>query len=76
MLGSEGGLALRTGSGRLDDLVLTITGHEDVAKDPDAELGDEARPVRIRKSLDGKARYVFDGKQYRLSEGENTIPGI
>lgn len=64
------------GSAAYDDLVLTITGHEDVAKDHDAEAGDEAKPVRIRKSLDGKARYVFDGKQYRLSEGENTIPGF
>lgn len=64
------------GAAVYDDLVLTITGHEDSAKDHDAELGDEAKPVRIRKSLDGKARYVFDGKQYRLSEGENTIPGI
>lgn len=64
------------GAAAYDDLVLTIIGHEDVAKDHDAEAGDEAKPVRIRKSLDGKARYVFDGKQYRLSEGENTIPGV
>jgi len=65
------------GSAVYDDLVLTITGHEDVAKDHDSEVESEDKPVaRTRKPLDGMARYVFDGKQYRLSEGENTIPGI
>jgi predicted small lipoprotein YifL len=65
------------GSAVYDDLVLTITGHEDVAKDHDAETGGDDKPVaRVRKPIHGKARYVFDGKQYRLSEGENTIPGI
>lgn len=65
------------GAAVYDDLVLTITGHEDVAKDHDEEMVDGDKPIaRIRKPLDGKARYVFDGRQYRLSEGENTIPGI
>lgn len=64
------------GSAVYDDLVLTIAGHQDVAKEPDAEI-DEGKPVaRVRQPLNGKARYVFDGRQYRLSEGENTIPGV
>jgi hypothetical protein len=64
------------GSAIYDDLVLTIAGHEDVAKDHEAEIEDDKPVARVRKALNGKARYVFDGKQYRLSEGENTIPGV
>ena len=64
------------GSAVYDDLVLTIAGHEDVVKDHEAEIDDDKPVARVRRPLNGKARYVFDGNQYRLSEGENTIPGV
>lgn len=60
-----------------DDLVLTITGYENNAKHPEVEPKDEDEAIeRVRKSLDATVRYVYDGKQYQLREGKNTIPGI
>jgi hypothetical protein len=54
-----------------DDLVLRFIGHEEDKADgaPEAE-------ARVRRELNGTARYKFDGGRYVLVEGKNIVPGV
>jgi hypothetical protein len=56
-----------------DDLLVDFSGE----KSERAENAD-GEPAGPRKSekIGGAARYAYDGKQYKLVEGENVVPGI
>ena len=56
-----------------DDLLIDFTG-EKSHRTEDAK-GDLAGP-RVVEKISGAARYAYDGKQYKLVEGENIVPGI
>ncbi|MGK5033694.1 hypothetical protein [Janthinobacterium sp. LB3P118] len=61
--------------GAYDDLLLDFTGASEKIK-PGVTLKPDADPPRVATPLNGRARYAFDGKGYKLVEGKNTVPGV
>ncbi|OFJ49618.1 hypothetical protein BA896_012825 [Janthinobacterium lividum] len=61
--------------GAYDDLLIDFTGASEKIK-PGVTLKPDQDPPRIATSLNGRARYVFDGKGYKLLEGKNKVPGV
>lgn len=62
--------------GPYDDLLLVFSGSSSVAREgskPKPGADDVERSVTPVK---GRARYAFDGKSYKLVEGENLVPGV
>ncbi len=57
------------------DLVIDFSGHTDVATDPVDDKRPDDSVTRLVTPVKARARYAFDGKIYRLVEGENVVPG-
>jgi len=61
--------------GAHDDLLIDFKGASEKIK-PGVSVKPEQDPPRVATSLNGHARYAFDGKGYKLVEGKNTVPGV
>ena len=61
--------------GAHDDLLIDFTGASEKIK-PGVTVKPDEDPLRIATPLNGRARYAFDGKEYKLVEGKNTVPGV
>lgn len=57
------------------DLVIHFTGKKTTIVDPSQALADKS-PAAVTTEIDQTARYVFDGRIYRLAIGSNPIPEI
>ena len=59
--------------GFYDDVVVDFMGEKSTL----APRGEGQAPVpRVYTPVKGTARYAYDGKQYRLVEGENVVPEV
>ena len=61
--------------GAYDDLLIDFTGASRKIK-PGVQVKDEQEPPRLITPMNGRARYAFDGKKYKLVEGKNIVPGV
>ena len=61
--------------GAYDDLLIDFKGASEKIK-PGVTVKPDQNPPRVATSLNGHARYAFDGKGYKLVEGKNTVPGV
>lgn len=61
--------------GAYDDLLIDFKGASEKIK-PGVTVKPDQDPPRVATSLNGHARYAFDGKGYKLVEGKNTVPGV
>lgn len=61
--------------GTYDDLLIDFKGASEKIK-PGVTVKPDQDPPRVATSLNGHARYAFDGKGYKLVEGKNTVPGV
>ena len=61
--------------GAYDDLLIDFKGASEKIK-PGVTVKPDQDPPRVATSLNGHARYTFDGKGYKLVEGKNTVPGV
>lgn len=61
--------------GAYDDLLIDFTGASRKIK-PGVQVKDDQEPPRLITQMNGRARYAFDGKKYKLVEGKNIVPGV
>ncbi|WP_150127735.1 hypothetical protein [Janthinobacterium psychrotolerans] len=61
--------------GAYDDLLVDFTGASQKIK-PGVQVKENEDPPRVITQLNGRARYAFDGKTYKLVEGKNIVPGV
>lgn len=66
--------AARNG-GDYDDLLIDFTGASRKIK-PGVKVKEDEEPPRLITQMNGRARYAFDGKKYKLVEGKNIVPGV
>lgn len=61
--------------GAYDDLLIDFTGASRKIK-PGVQVKEDQEPPRLITQMNGRARYAFDGKKYKLVEGKNIVPGV
>jgi hypothetical protein len=61
--------------GAYDDLLIDFTGASRKIK-PGVKVKEDEEPPRLVTQMNGRARYAFDGKKYKLVEGKNIVPGV
>lgn len=61
--------------GACDDLLVDFTGASRKIK-PGVQVKENEEPPRLVTPMNGRARYAFDGKHYKLVEGKNIVPGV
>lgn len=61
--------------GAYDDLLIDFTGASRKIK-PGVQVKEDQEPPRLITPMNGRARYAFDGKKYKLAEGKNIVPGV
>lgn len=61
--------------GAYDDLLIDFTGASRKIK-PGVQVKEDQEPPRLITPMNGRARYAFDGKKYKLVEGKNIVPGV
>ena len=61
--------------GAYDDLLIDFTGASRKIK-PGVQVKEDQEPPRLVTQMNGRARYAFDGKKYKLVEGKNIVPEV
>lgn len=61
--------------GAYDDLLIDFTGASRKIK-PGVKVKEDEEPPRLITQMNGRVRYAFDGKKYKLVEGKNIVPGV
>jgi len=61
--------------GAYDDLLIDFKGASRKIK-PGVQVKEDQEPPRLITPMNGRARYAFDGKKYKLVEGKNIVPGV
>ncbi|MBB5607974.1 MULTISPECIES: hypothetical protein [unclassified Janthinobacterium] len=67
--------ATAQGGGKHDDLLIDFSGFTEKIK-AGVKLKPDQDPPRTSTLITAQARYVFDGKTYKLAEGRNPVPGV
>lgn len=67
--------ATAQGGGKFDDLLIDFSGFKEKIK-AGVKLKPDQEPPRTSTPITASARYVFDGKTYKLAEGSNPVPGV
>jgi len=67
--------ATAQGGGKFDDLLIDFSGFKEKIK-AGVKVKPDQDPPRTSTPITAHARYVFDGKTYKLAEGHNPVPGV
>jgi len=67
--------ATAQGGGEHDDLLIDFSGFKEKIK-AGVKVKPDQDPPRTSTAITAQARYVFDGKTYKLAEGSNPVPGV